>query len=146
MARPSYLNNIPNGPCHSLSLFFSLPHRGNIPTGVPPRHDILYPRPPLPLTPVLPLRSQMKCIYGTCAGKTASMRRPFNFIFKMPAINLSNGLNRIGVACRAIRHELSLGGLWAYLSQPKTSAGRRGEAERGKKKKKSGERRTEGAG
>lgn len=71
------------------------------------------------------LSCQMKYIYGTCAGKTVSRRRPSNFIFKMPAINLSNGLNRIGVTRSAIRHGLSLGGLWAYLSQPKISAGRR---------------------
>lgn len=74
---------------------------------------------------LLPLSCQMKYIYGTCAGKTVSRRRPSNFIFKMPAINLSNGLNRIGVTRSAIRHGLSLGGLWAYLRQPKISAGRR---------------------
>lgn len=88
-------------------------------------HNILYQRPLHPVALLLPLHCQMKCIYGTCAGKTVSRRRPSNFIFKMPAINLSNGLNRIGVARGAIRHGLSLRGLWAYLSQPKTSAGRR---------------------
>lgn len=88
-------------------------------------HNILYQRPLHPVALLLPLHCQMKCIYGTCAGKTVSRRRPSNFIFEMPAINLSNGLNRIGVARGAIRHGLSLRGLWAYLSQPKTSAGRR---------------------
>ena len=81
--------------------------------------------PPYTLSFSFPLLCQMKYIYGTCAGKTVSRSRPSNFIFKMPAINLSNGLNRIGVTRSAIRHGLSPRGLWAYLSQPKTSAGRR---------------------
>ena len=95
------------------------------PCYLPPNHDIFYPTLLHPLLLLLPLFCQMKYIYGTCAGKTVSRRRPSNFIFKMPAINLSNGLNRIGVTCSAIRHGLSLRGLWAYLSQPKISAGRR---------------------
>lgn len=120
-----FLTNIVIGPRYNFPLFFSSLLLWNIPTIMPPYHDILYPRPLHPLTLLLPLHCQMKCIYGTCVGKTVSRRRPSNFIFKMPAINLSNGLNQIGVACGAIRHGLSLGGLWAYLSQPKTSAGRR---------------------
>lgn len=87
-------------------------------------HDIFYPTLRRPLKLLLPLCCQMKYIYGTCAGKTVSRRRPSNFIFKMPAINLSNGLNRIRVTRSAIRHGLSLRELWAYLNQPKISAGR----------------------
>lgn len=117
---------INTGPHYNVTLFFSSLLLWNIPTFCPPPyHDMLYPTPLHPLTLLLPLLCQMKCIYGTCAGKTVSWRRPSNFIFKMPAINLSNGLNRIGVTRSAIRHGLSLRGLWAYLSQPKTSAGRR---------------------
>lgn len=122
-----FLTNAVNntGPHYKLALFFTFLFLWNIPTIRPPCRDILYPRPLHPLTLLLPLCCQMKCIYGTCGGKTVSWRRPFNFIFKMPAINLSNGLNRIRVARCAIRHGLSLRGLWACLSQPKTSAGRR---------------------
>ncbi len=108
-----------------MTLFFSSLLLWNIRAICPPYHGILYPAPLHPLTLLVPLLRQMKCIYGTCAGKTVSRRRPSNFIFKMPAINLSNGLNRIGVTRSAIRHGVSLRGLWAYLSQPKTSAGRR---------------------
>lgn len=112
---------INTGPHYNVTLFLRVKH----PHDLPPYHDILYPTPLHPLTLLLHLFCQMKYIYGTFAGKTVSRRRPSNFIFKMPAINLSNGLNRIGVTRSAIRHGLSLRVLWAYLSQPKTSAGRR---------------------
>lgn len=117
---------INKGSYYKLTLFFSFLLLWNI-SAICTFHDILYPTLLHPLTLLLPLCCQTKYIYGTCAGKTVSRRRPTNFIFKMPAINLSNGLNWIGVTHRAIRHGLSLRGLWAYLSRPKTSAGRRNQ-------------------
>ena len=75
-------------------------------------HFLLYLPPPLHpcfLLLSLPAPSQMKCIYGSSCRKTGSWRRSSNFISKMPAINLSNGLNRIRILHRPIRHGASWG-------------------------------------
>ena len=85
--------------CLKLSLFFFY-------------HFLLYLPPPLHpcfLLLSLPAPSQMKCIYGSSCRKTGSWRRSSNFISKMPAINLSNGLNRIRILHRPIRQGASWG-------------------------------------